>query len=302
MAPSGRLYMLDLGISTFPKISGRILTSHADGSDLHSIVSNLPHLPDGIAVDSVHNHIYWTNMGSFGHNDGSIQRCNLNGSNVETVVATGLTHTPKQLVIAPTSQKLYWCDREGMRVMRANLDGSNVEVLVQNGHTEEDRLDATKWCVGIAVDEKAGAMYWTQKGPSKGGKGRIFTAPLDFPAGESPDTRSDLHVLLDRLPEPVDLELDHANQVLYWTDRGEIPFGNTVNTVSLEGLRTKGETRTIVARKLHEGIGLALDPKRGRLFFADLSGGVYTARLDGSERSTIHEDVGDVTGIAYVDA
>jgi hypothetical protein len=26
--------------------------------------------------------------------------------------------------------KLYWCDREGMRVMRANLDGSQVETLV----------------------------------------------------------------------------------------------------------------------------------------------------------------------------
>ncbi|PIT51091.1 hypothetical protein BHC44_11060 [Snodgrassella alvi] len=26
--------------------------------------------------------------------------------------------------------------------------------------------------------------------------------------------------MLDNLPEPIDLEIDHANQMMYWTDRG----------------------------------------------------------------------------------
>jgi len=39
--------------------------------------------------------------------------------------------------------KLYWSDREGMRVMRSNLDGSQVETLVETGRGEKDRRDQT---------------------------------------------------------------------------------------------------------------------------------------------------------------
>src|SRR5919197_6282239 len=70
--------------------------------------------------------------------------------------------------------KLYWYDREGMRVMCSNLDGSNIETLVRTGQGEADRRDATKWCVGITVDVERKQMYWTQKGPDKAGKGRSF--------------------------------------------------------------------------------------------------------------------------------
>lgn len=54
------------------------------------------------------------------------------GQNVITIIAQGTkTHTPKQLAIAEKSKKLYWCDREGMRVMRSDLGGNNVETLVR---------------------------------------------------------------------------------------------------------------------------------------------------------------------------
>src|SRR5438309_3968028 len=55
------------------------------------------------------------------------------GSNRVTIVPPGGTFTPKQLQLEPVGRKLYWCDREGMRVMRCDLDGSNVETLVQTG-------------------------------------------------------------------------------------------------------------------------------------------------------------------------
>jgi hypothetical protein len=35
------------------------------------------------------------------------------------------------------------------------------------------------------------------------------------------------------LPEPIDLELDLYNHMLYWTDRGDPPRGNTVNRANL---------------------------------------------------------------------
>jgi hypothetical protein len=39
-----------------------------------------------------------------------------------------------QLTFYGQGGKLYWTDREGMRVMRANLDGSKIETLVDTSH------------------------------------------------------------------------------------------------------------------------------------------------------------------------
>ncbi|KAB8072682.1 hypothetical protein BDV29DRAFT_158282 [Aspergillus leporis] len=168
---NSRLFFLDIGLGTYPNSNGRILTCRPDGSHLLELVSNIRTLPDGIAIDIANQHIYWTNMGKLGANDGSIQRCDLSGANIVTIVPEGQTHTPKQLTIAQRSRKLYWSDREGMKVMRANMDGSDVEILYQAGLGDDDLHDSRNWCVGIAVDEEAGSIYWTQKGPSKGNQG-----------------------------------------------------------------------------------------------------------------------------------
>ncbi|MCP1909526.1 hypothetical protein J2R96_002006 [Bradyrhizobium elkanii] len=78
----------------------------------------------------------------------------------------------------------------------------------------------TRWCVGIALDPATRKIYWTQKGPPKGGLGRIFRASLDVPEGDSAATRYDIELLFDKLPEPIDLAFDSENRVMYWTDRG----------------------------------------------------------------------------------
>src|SRR5262249_11122787 len=160
---------------------------------------------------------------------GRRQLVTLDGKNRRVIVPQGGTYTPKQLHLDKENGKLYWGDREGMRVMRANLDGSQVETLVEAGRGDKDRRDQTRWCVGITIDPKLRKFYWTQKGPDDAGLGRIFRANIDIPKGESPANRSDVEVLFDRLPEPIDLELDLTNRVLYWTDRGDPPRGNTVN-------------------------------------------------------------------------
>ncbi|KAI8304722.1 hypothetical protein K4K61_005926 [Colletotrichum sp. SAR11_59] len=146
---------------------------------------------------------------SFKSNSGSIERANLDGSDRRVVVPVGTSgvFTPKQITIAKRSQKLYWCDREGMKVMRANLDGSEVETLISTGNTEADMLDQSRWCVGIAVDERRGLFYWTQKGPSKGNQGRILRAPIEPASGASELVR-DIEVVFEKLPEPIDLEFD----------------------------------------------------------------------------------------------
>lgn len=230
--------------------------------------------------------------------DGSIQRSDLNGKNVTTIVPKGITHTPKQLTLARASKKLYWCDREGMRVMRANLDGTDVETLFQSGSSDEDREDPTNWCVGVAVDEESEKIYFTLKGPSKGNKGRIMQIGMNMKTDETASSRRDVRILLDRLPEPIDLEYVAESKALYWTDRGDPPFGNTVNVASVTELTADGRLqRQILVRKLHEGIGLAVDKTHGKLYFGDLGGEVYSAGIEGGEKTVLHAGMGEVTGV-----
>jgi hypothetical protein len=184
-----------------------------------------------------------------------------------------------------------------MRVTRSNLDGSGLETLVVAGRGDADRRDATKWCVGITVDPKHRQIYWTQKGPDKAGLGRVFRANIEIPRGETAANRTDIEVLFDDLPEPIDLELDLTNRVLYWTDRGDPPRGNTVNRASID---QKPREPEIVLTHLMEGIGIALDVPGDRMFLTDFGGSIYSAKLDGSEKRMFLQAQGNLTGIAYV--
>jgi hypothetical protein len=289
-AAVGRLFVLELS-------GDRIHSMSPDGSDRKVIVTNC-RLPDGIAVDVEAGHIYWTNMGVPNLDDGSIERADLDGKNRRVIVPQGATFTPKQIQLDKKNGRLYWCDREGMRVMRSNLDGSQIETLVEAGRGDGDRRDLTRWCVGITIDPVRQHIYWTQKGPDKGGQGRLFRAGIEIPKGETADKRSDIEVFFDRLPEPIDLELDRKNRVLYWTDRGDPPRGNTVNRASINA---KPQAPEIVVTHLMEGIGIALDVPRDRMFVTDFAGSIYSANLDGSgERNFLYAQ-GNLTGIAYVE-
>jgi hypothetical protein len=287
-AVAPRLFVLELN-------AGRIHTMNTDGSDRKTIVSDC-HLPDGIVVDVAGGHIYWTNMGIPNLNDGSVERADLDGKNRKVIVAQGDTHTPKQIILH--GGKLYWCDREGMRVMRCNLDGSQLETLIETGRGEADSRDPKRWCVGLTIDPKFRHIYWTQKGPDNAGLGRLFRANVEIPAGQTATNRSDIEIFFDNLPEPIDIEFDHKNRVIYWTDRGDPPRGNSVNRASLDKKPAEPE---IVVTHLMEGIGIALDIPNDRMFVTDFAGSIYSARLDGSGERNLLFAQGNLTGIAYAE-
>ena len=292
---AGRLFFLSAS-------SGQVFSANPDGSDLKVIVSEGRRIPDGIVVDIEAGHLYWTNMGNPNADDGSIERADFDGNNATHIVPNGGTFTPKQLQLDRKNRKLYWSDREGMRIMRANLDGSRIETLVDT--SEDDARpgkDAKKWCVGIALDVERGKVYWTQKGPEKAGQGRIFRANLEIPEGQTPANRQDIEVLYNNLPEPIDLDLDLGNRIMYWTDRGDPPRGNTVNRAPMDATNGNRPEPEIVFNHLMEGIGLALDLDNGRMFVTDLAGSVYSANLDGSNKKPVIFAQGNLTGIAYAE-
>jgi hypothetical protein len=289
-----RLFVLDAS-------GGRIFTVNPDGSNQKNIVTNC-RLPDGVALDVEAGCIYWTNMGVPYLNDGSIERANLDGGNRKVIVPEGRTFTPKQLHLDKKTGKLYWCDREGMRVMRADIDGANIETIVDTSAGDaRPGKDIKKWCVGITLDVGRGHFYWTQKGPEKGNQGRIFRANIEMPKGQTAVNRSDIELLFDGLPEPIDLELDLANRVMYWTDRGDPPRGNSANRAPMDSDLKPRPSPEVLVRHLMEGIGIALDLKGQRMFLTDLAGSVYATRLDGSDKKLLLFVQGNLTGIAYAE-
>jgi sugar lactone lactonase YvrE len=138
--------------------------------------------PDGLVLDAAAGHIYWTNMGDPERNDGSIMRSDLNGKNMITIIPPGGTFTPKQLQLETRSGKLYWSDREGMRVMRANLDGSEIETLVDTSQGDsrpgpDQKQMVCRYCGGrgrrqVLLD----AEGWSQRGFGSNLSGRYSSS------------------------------------------------------------------------------------------------------------------------------
>lgn len=205
-------YVLDAGLGENLKdldqipLNGRVLELDIRTGKAKTIVAT-QRMPDGVDFSELAGRLFWTNIGSsLATRDGSVMSSRLDGTDVVTLIPeeVGL-HTPKQLVVVESQRKLYFCDREACRVYRCGWDGQGLEVLVQR--TPQQPADKTQWCVGVCVDEQAGKIYWTQKGPSKGGLGRIFRAGIEMPAGETAADRSDIELILDGLLEPVDLKI-----------------------------------------------------------------------------------------------
>ncbi|OIW32475.1 hypothetical protein CONLIGDRAFT_271545 [Coniochaeta ligniaria NRRL 30616] len=298
-----KLYLLDIGLSSSNLKdvyqAGRLLVGSPDAKPLQPLVTGQC-LPDGIDISQSAGKLFWTAMGVPSKNDGAIFSSNLDGTDVKEIVPRGVIHTPKQLAVDNHNSQLYISDREGLRVWRCNFDGSALEVLIQAGDWQnpEHKADQTRWCVGVIVSPPTNKFYWTQKGPSKGNKGRIFSANIDFLPGEDGQNRTDVEVLFQNLPEPIDLDIDEAENVLYWTDRGELPLGNSINRARLDAVRPSvegdatslpGRDYELIVRDLHEAIGIKLDTRNRQMYATDLGGAVYRFDMDGGSRKRIYE-------------
>lgn len=301
-----QIIALDSGMaSASPSIdSGCIIQISESGQCTRSIAQGLC-LPDAVELDAETSRLFGTCMGYPGANDGFVWCSNIDGSNASTVLPKGVLNTPKQLAIDSIARKLYIADREGTRIVRCNMDGSQLETLVTAHDTAPLGNDCSQWCVGVAVAPKMGKFFWVQKGAAKSSTGRIFSADIETPSDSSSSARPDVKGLLENLPEPIHLALDEAQDMLYWTDRGDLPYGNSVNRAKLTGVG--GITQTakgpyeILVRHLNEAIGISLATDLGKIYFADLGGSIYTSDLDGKHKKQVYHSNGRAfTGIALV--
>ncbi|KXG51094.1 Dehydrogenase, multihelical [Penicillium griseofulvum] len=301
------IYLLDVGLGGNAKdvsqvhSNGKILRLNIATQKITPVVVG-QNLPDGIDLSLSTQRIFWSNMGrSTAACDGSLWSANFDGSDVTCVIPIGQVHTPKQIAVVESRQQVYFCDREGTSVHRCDFDGSNHVILVQRrvdpGSSQLDQMKL--WCVGIAVDAERGLLYWTQKGPPKAGLGQIFCASLDIPAGQTAENRTDIRRLWDNLPEPIDIELDAESQTLYWTDRGEHPFGCTLNRAYVGG-EEMDMVKVILARHFHEPIGLKLDKANKIVYVADLGGSLYSVSLEDGVKTELARNDACYTGLTLV--
>ena len=233
--------------------------------------------------------LYWSDWGT-----DKIQRADLDGSNVEDLVTTGLDG-PDGLSLDLAGGKIYWADAGTNKIRRSNLDGSGAEDLVTGLGIP----------YGLALDVSGGKMYWTNRQTNKIQRANLdgssvedlVTSGLTFPGALALDVsggkmywtnpgarkiqRSNLSgssvedLVTSGLSSPTGLALDVSGGKMYWTDRGtdKIQRSNLSGT-SVEDLVTSG---------LNSPNGLALDVSGGKMYWADAgTNKVQRANLNGS--------------------
>ncbi len=229
----------------------------------HAIGAERPQLTVTYALEcgtgpSAPTKMYWVDMGQ-------IRRADLDGSNVEDLVTTGLLET-EGIDLDVAAGKMYWTDQGTDKVQRANLDGTVVEDLV-------DGLGAGKK-VAIALDIAGGKMYYTDAGVKE-----ILRANLDG---------ANIEALVSGLSEPRGIALDVAAGKMYWTDEGnELIQRANLDGSNIENLVTGGKPRRV-----------ELDLVAGKIYWPDGGAGkIQRANLDGTVVEDLVTGLGETHGI-----
>ena len=168
--------------------TGRIRRANLDGTNV-KLVKNLTSVPNGIALDTTNRKIYVANAW------GKIQRLNVDGSNFQPNLITGL-EMPGGLALDISGGKVYWTEVSG-RIRCANLDGSQVRDFVAR---ESGTL------MNLVIFE--GTVYWTQKISENRGEIGFITLDRD------PDV---INRNTFTTNFPVGLAVDAVERTLYWT-------------------------------------------------------------------------------------
>ena len=193
--------------------------------------------------------MYWTDSGT-----DKIQRANLDGSNVEDLITTGVTGLIG-IALDVGRGKMYWTDYRTYKIQRANLDGSNVEDLITTGVSSP---------FGIALDVGRGKMYWADASTDK-----IQRANLDGSNVED--------LITTGVSTPHGIALDVGRGKMYWTVRDF--FGPKIQRANLDG----SNVEDLITTGVSTPHGIALDVGRGKMYWADASTDkIQRANLDGS--------------------
>ncbi|XP_062564509.1 low-density lipoprotein receptor-like isoform X2 [Armigeres subalbatus] len=117
-----------------------------EGSDKTVVVKDQTVTSDGLAVDWIYNHIYFTDI-----KKATIELTNFDGNMGKIVIKDDL-EIPRAIALDPIDGWMYWTDwGTTPRIERAGMDGTHRQVIV----TYE-----VKWPNGITLDLVRKRVYW----------------------------------------------------------------------------------------------------------------------------------------------
>ena len=273
----------------------KVQRMNLDGTDFEpDFIVNLD-APTAVAVDAAWRKVYWTESNL-------IRRAALNGENVETV-ATELG-TPSGLVLSPIPAEvriseaqrppIYWHTGAGALQRLAAAEVEGIAPAAQN-------------TTGIAVDARAGKVYWTEQTGNR--TGRIRRANLNgrnvqlvkeltsVPRGLAIDTSNGkLYLtnswgkvqrlnldgtgfqpnLIVNLDTPEAIAVDVAGGKVYWTEQTG-PRTGLIRRANFNGTNIEMVRNLTSAPK-----GLAIDTANRKLYLTNAWGKVQRMNLDGT--------------------
>ncbi|KAA0723842.1 Low-density lipoprotein receptor-related protein 4 [Triplophysa tibetana] len=218
-----------------------------------------------IGVDAVEGKVYWSDSTLK-----KISRSNVNGTQQEEIVSTGLL-TTDGLAVDSVGRKIYWTDTGTNRIEVANLNGSMRKVLVWQN------LDSPR---AIALYHEMGYMYWSDWGEH---------AKLERSAMDG----SDRVVLINNnLGWPNGLAIDRASSQLLWAD---------AHTERIEASDLNGLNRRTLVSPVQHPYGLTL--LGSHMYWTDWqSRSIHRADKDTGENSiTVRSNLPGLMDIQAVD-
>jgi GEVED domain/Domain of unknown function DUF11/Secretion system C-terminal sorting domain len=241
---------------------GDIIQADLDGMNRITVVSGLWD-PRGLAIDATNGKLYWTTGNGSAIRPARVERSNLDGTTVETLVesvtpAPTPIRFPESVAVDPASGKVYWADKFKQVIHVANLDGS----------AQADFVTGLDDPVGVTIDPAGGKIYWTDSGTLKvqrasladgSGVEDVVTTEARFPAG---------------------IAVDGVGGKVYWADL-DFSGPTTLKRANLDGSSIEGVLSGLPASR-----GVALDRAGGKVYWVQ-SDNIQRANLDGTDQEQI---------------